>query len=142
MKINEIVIEAGLIGKLGNVVSGAKEIGSALNQKYKKGQDAARTLINPSRWGSSNTAVEPAADSPDENPSYQIKQSLTSIAGGNKPMLNDKNIAKSLKNKIKIGTQKISANPQQSIATLDKIYNGQPLDKNDLTVLTQLSKDF
>jgi hypothetical protein len=143
MKINEIIVEAGLIGKIGSVVgkavSGAKtlkSIGNMIGKEYRRGQNAAASAM------SFSGDADPDDDEQTETPDHKIKQSLISLSKGNKVMLGDQHVAKMLRDKIKSGNQKVNVDTQQAIAVLDKVSKNQQLDQNDISVLSQLSNNF
>jgi hypothetical protein len=147
MKIKEIVIEEGLIGKLGtavgktaSAVKTAKSIGNTLAGEWRKGRETARSAMSFS--GNSQSGSEPVSSEEESAPEYEIKQSLTNIANGNKPLLKDRQLVSNIKNKIKLGTQKINVDTQQAVDVLDKILKNQQLDQNDLSLLTQISSSL
>ena len=137
MKIKDIVVEAGLAHRAGEIAGTAMAHKDEFATGYQKGKDMMNKIMSPSKWfdkGSKTTAAS--------NPGYRIRQSLEQASRGAQMYRSDTEVLKDLYSKLKSGKVKTNLPLDQVLVAVKAAANGVSLNDQQKELLGTLSKQF
>lgn len=134
MKIKDIVVEAGVMNKLGQAV------GTLQNPDFKagvaKGSDAAKKLFSPSQW------LKGGSNKTQKTQPLQIRQALIAASSGRNIYNDDVVSLQNAYNSVRNGSIKPTVDPAALSVALKTAYSQKPLNNAQKQLLMQFSKQF
>ncbi len=137
MKIKDIVVEAGLSYKAGQVAGTAIANKDEFATGYQKGKDMMNKIMSPSKWLSKDSKTTAASI-----PGYRIRQSLEQASRGAQMYRSDTEVLKDLYSKLKSGKVKTNLPLDQVLVAVKAAANGVGLNDQQKELLGTLSKQF
>ncbi len=137
MKIKDIVVEAGLAYKAGQVAGTAIANKDEFATGYQKGKDMMNKIMSPSKWLSKDSKTTAASI-----PGYRIRQSLEQASRGAQMYRSDTEVLKDLYSKLKSGKVKTNLPLDQVLVAVKAAANGVGLNDQQKELLGTLSKQF
>ncbi len=137
MKIKDIVVEAGLSYKAGQVAGTAIANKDEFATGYQKGKDMMNKIMSPSKWLSKDSKTTAASI-----PGYRIRQSLEQASRGAQMYRSDTEVLKDSYSKLKSGKVKTNLPLDQVLVAVKAAANGVGLNDQQKELLGTLSKQF
>jgi hypothetical protein len=140
MKIRDIVIEAGLAHRAGELAGTVAANKDQFVSGYAKGKDTMNKIMSPSKW------FEPtgtkAANPESQIKGYQTRQSLVQASQGSPIYASDTAVLKDLYSRLKSGNVKTNLELTQVLTAVKSAFNGVALNDEQKKLLGELSKQF
>jgi len=161
MKINEIIVEAGIgqaigqgvgktaaaggkslgtaVGNVGKAAGMAKGAAPAFGAGFKAGQKKMDKLLSPSKWFGGDGETDSSSTKTDK---LKAKQSLQRVAAQRPIFKDDQDELKNLYNDVKTGNIDAGSDQQALLQAIKAAYNQQPLNKQQSQLLQQYSNSL
>ena len=138
MKIRDIVVEAGLARRAGELAGTVAANKDEIVTNFQKGRDKMNKIMSPSRWLEKNPTAAPKSQTKD----YQIRQSLVQASQGGPMYASDTTVLKDLYNQLKSGKVNTNLELTQVLTAVKSAFNGVALNDEQKKLLGELSKQF
>jgi len=138
MKIRDIVVEAGLARRAGELAGTVATNKDEFVSGYEKGKNMMNKIMSPSKWLQKNPTAAPKSQTKD----YQIRQSLVQASQGNPMYASDTAVLKDLYNQLKSGKVNTNLELTQVLTAVKSAFKGVALNDEQKKLLGELSKQF
>jgi len=138
MKIRDIVVEAGLARRAGELAGTVAANKDEFVSGYEKGKNMMNKIMSPSKWLQKNPTAAPKSQTKD----YQIRQSLVQASQGNPMYASDTAVLKDLYNQLKSGKVNTNLELTQVLTAVKSAFKGVALNDEQKKLLGELSKQF
>lgn len=136
MKIKDVISEAGLAYRAGQVAGDLAAKKDQFASDYQKGKDVMNKIMSPTKW------FDKSSKSTSEIKGYRIRQSLEQASRGGQMYRSDTEVLKDLYSKLKSGKITTNLPVDELLIALKAASNGVALNERQQLLLGEFSKKF
>jgi hypothetical protein len=138
MKIKDIILEADLSYRAGELAGTVAANKDQFVSGYEKGKNMMNKIMSPSKWLQKNPTAAPKS----QIKGYQTRQSLVQASQGSTMYASDTAVLKDLYSQLKSGKVNTHLELTQVLTAVKSAFNGVTLNDEQKKLLGELSKQF